>query len=95
MAKENYIDLPSNLSGLAYTDYFPKDEDGEVNVVYEADRCFTAWIEYTTEDGGVVRKIPILPASKVSPHASIPAKSQWRIVAGVGRGGFFRARLIE
>jgi hypothetical protein len=75
------------------------DEGGEVNIVYEGDRCTALWLEVThqTDEGNdVKRKIPIIPLAKhsASLNRKIPAKAKFKLVASVGRGGFLRADVI-
>lgn len=64
--------------------------DNPVNVAYEAEKCVSAWIEYIVD--GVSRKLRILPFDhrKDVRHPQLPNGAEFKIVASVGNGGFFR-----
>ena len=91
MAKEDTFELSSNMTGLSESPTLTMEEDGKVDVVYEADRCTAAWLEVKSAEG-VSRKIPILPNSRngSSPLKNLKQGDEFKLVASVGRSGFFR-----
>jgi len=98
MAQE-YFDIPANPSGLSESPEWTMENDGEVNVVYEAERCVSAWIEYKykEDDREITRKIPIMPMQRNGSTSSrmIPQGATAKIIASVGRRGYLRAHVFH
>ncbi len=99
MAEHSY-ELSHSTTGLSESPVMTMNDDGgEVNIVYEGDRCTALWLEFThknDEGSEVKRKIPVMPLAKHSSSLSkkIPAKAEFKLIASVGRGGFLRADII-
>lgn len=88
--------LSGNLTGKVESQSFTKEGAGEIDIAYSHDRCTSAWLVYTTSDdeNEIPRNIPIIPSqSGKSPHASLPDKAKFKIIACMSAKGHFRARV--
>lgn len=92
MANNKELQLSGNMTGLSESETFTMDEDGKVDVVYDTDRCTAAWLE-VEESEGVKRKVSILPTRSNGSNPSFKKDTKFKLIAALGRGGFFRAHI--
>lgn len=85
-------------AGITESQVFTKAADGVVSVIYEADKCISAWIEYTQDPAvpGSIAQAVIAPSDSSSIYAPYMLTGATYVVkASVGINGFFRATILE
>lgn len=83
--------------GLSESQEFTMSEDAEVNVAYDSNKCYSAWIEYKVDGDEAVKRMNILPMAQRREGPSkimLPSGATFKIIASVGIYGHFKGHVF-
>ena len=81
--------------GISESSEFTMGSDNQINLAFEADKCVSAWLEYsiTSGDSTLIGKFKVLPFNRTmdtNNKLMLPNGAKFKVVASVGRGGYFK-----
>lgn len=87
------FELTGSITGKSSSPSIPIATTGPVHVVYEAHKCYSAWLEITPIGSATSIKVPFI-SNKDVPELTLGAGSTVKIVGSVPPGGYLKGMLV-
>ncbi len=94
MTAESF-ELRGNLQGLSESEIVTLDSDGELHIIYEANRCASAWVEILTDNGVTVKKLPFIGVKPSDAFKNFKKNTRCKIVASIPPSGSLTVTLTS
>lgn len=86
------FELGGSMSGLTVSPSVTIGADGPLHIIYEAHKCYSAWLEITPSGSTVPTKIPFI--GRDIPDIYVSANSSVKVVGSVPPNGYLRVTLV-